>query len=215
GLLEGVSLRRIHYIAYVRATLAIIVKDDDVVYHGLVGHLLIKGAPHIFRVRVIADMEFRIKAAVDQHGFSRENAIRLIKKVDCDRARWVRSIYHVDWQDPSLYDLVVDLEHASISNACDMVVEAVETKFQTTPESQKAIDDFVVSTEVRARIAADRGIEDTEVEIEADGDVVTIDGKADSMGEANRIMRVVRETPGIREVKSDLRVRTSGQKDGG
>ena len=88
-------------------------------------------------------------------------------------------------------------------------------KFQTTPESQKAIDDFVVSTEVRARIAADRGIEDTEVEIEADGDVVTIDGKADSMGEANRIMRVVRETPGIREVKSDLRVRTSGQKDGG
>ena len=38
GFFEGLSLQRIHYIAYIRAVLAKQAQEDNVVYHGQVGH---------------------------------------------------------------------------------------------------------------------------------------------------------------------------------
>ena len=63
---------------------------------------------------------------------------------------------------------------------------------------------------IRTQIAADRGIEDTDIKVEADGGIITVAGKADTVGEANRIMRVVRETPGVRELRFNMAIRTSG-----
>ncbi|MDD5095003.1 MAG: cytidylate kinase family protein [Dehalococcoidia bacterium] len=211
GLFQRVSLKRIQYIAYMRAALCKEVKKDNVVYHGQGGNMLIGEIPHVLRVRVIADMEFRIKAAVDQYSCDREKALKFIKKVDEDRGQWAKSLYGIDWQDPSLYDLVINLERIGVTTASDLVVTAARERFHTTPESQKMMSNLALSSEIRARIAANKGIEDIEVEIKADGDMVTIEGKPDSAAEAERIIRVVRETPGVREVTSAMRTRTSGR----
>ena len=65
----------------------------------------------------------------------------------------------------------------------------------------------MLSTDVRARIAADGSIADAGVEIEADGGVVTIGGTADSLGDADRIRQIVRQAPGVKEINSNMRVR--------
>ena len=210
GFLEGVSLRRTHYIAYIRAALAKEVQNDNLVYHGQVGHLLMKGIPNVFKVRVIADMEFRIKSAMDQHQMSRGQAIEVIKKVDHDRAKWAKTIYHVDWEEPSQYDLLVDLGHMKIDDACEWVVLAIEAIQPTGIDCRRLLDDLVLITEVRAQIAAHRAIEDTDIEIEANCGVVTIKGIADSDCEASWIADVVSQTPGVREIISEIRVRSSG-----
>jgi cytidylate kinase len=145
-------MERAHYIAYVRATLCKEVKDDNVVYHGLGGNLLIGVLPHLIRVRVIADMEFRIKAAMERNQMTRKEAIDHIKKVDEKRVKWTKFLYHVDWGDPSLYDLVINLENLGISDACEIVSKATTfDRFKTTPEAQKLMNDLELSTEVRAR----------------------------------------------------------------
>jgi cytidylate kinase len=211
GFLERMSLRRIQYTAYIRAALCREVRNDNVVYHGQGGNLLIGEVPHVLRVRVIADMEFRIKAAMDRHAVSRGKAIKLIKKADEDRAKWSKSVYNVDWQEPSLYDMVVNLARISPDTACELMVVAVQTNFRTTPESQKIMNDLALSADIRARIAAHKGIEDVEVEIAADGGTITVGGKANLAAETDRIMRLVRETPGVSEVKSNMHTRTSGR----
>ncbi len=207
-LLERLTRARDRYLAYIRATLLKEVKDEDVVYHGLAGHLLLKDVPHVFRIKVIANMEFRVKNAMERNNLSREEALQYIREVDEGRARWTRFIYDVDWNDPNLYDLVVNLDQIAIESACEVVCHLSNMEgYQRSDLSKKIITDMVLATHLRALIAADKGISDRGVEVVADGGVVTISGTVESIAEADRIRTIVRMEPGVEEIDSRLRVR--------
>ena len=184
-------------------------QSDNVVYHGHAGHLLLKGVPHVLKIRVIASMEQRIKAAMESQGLAREQAMDHIARVDAVRAKWTKYLYGADWTDPQLYDLVVNLDQMSVANACEVVRAAANLEeFRTTPESQRMMDDLVIASAARAKIAAEKGIGDAEVEVEAHGGVATVGGTVGSLDEADRIKQIARETPGVVEVISRIRVRT-------
>ncbi|MFC1990148.1 cytidylate kinase family protein [Chloroflexota bacterium] len=211
GFLETVKLERLRYITYVRATLLRVVRDDNVVYHGQVGHLLLEGFPHVLRVKVIADMEFRIKAATERHGFSRAEAIKFIRKVSSDRATWVRHVYHVDWHDPLLYDVLFNVASIGIPAATEIVVDTVtKPQFQTPPSFKKVMDDLVLSADIQARIAEQRGLDYREIGVEADGGIVTILGTVDTLHEADIIRVVARNTQGVQEIKPKIKIRYPG-----
>ena len=209
GLLDRLTLERVHYTTYIQAALCKEVQSDNVVYHGHAGHLLLKGVPHVLKIRVIASMEQRIRAAMESQGIAREQAMDHIARVDAVRAKWTKYLYGVDWTDPQLYDLVVNLDQMSVSNACEVVRAAANLdEFRTTPESQRMMDDLVIASGARAKIAAEKGIGDAEVEVEAHGGVATVGGTVGSLDEADRIKQIAREMPGVVEVISRIRVRT-------
>ena len=208
-VLERMTLERIHYLAYVRAALLKEAKDENVVYHGHAGHLLLKGVPHVLGVRVNADMEFRIKAAMDRHQLSREGAIQFIAKMDDERTRWTRFLYDVDWSDPSLCDIVVNLDHhISLSSACSLVCHMARMKeYEVTPESKKAIDDLALSAHIRATIAAAEGVSDSDIEVTVDGDAITIGGTMRALEEADKLKTVVGNVSGVKDMNFKMQVR--------
>ncbi len=210
GILERLSSERARYLACARAALVREVKDDNVVYHGLAGHLLLKGVPHVLRIRIIANMEFRIKAAMERSRFRRKEAIDYIKKLDERRVRWTKFLYKVEWSDPSLYDLVINLDHISLSSACEMVCHAVSLdEFKTTPAWQKIMADLVLSTEVRAIIATNKGIADSGLEVEADGGVITLGGTVGSLQDADKIREIAGAVPGVEAINSKMQVKST------
>jgi len=205
GLFRHMGLKRVHYLVYVQEALVKAVQDERAVYHGLAGQLLLRGVPHVLRVKVIANMEFRIQGAMDRLRCGRHEAVEFIKNIDKKRDKWVRYLYDVDRNDPLLYDLVVNLDRIDIVSACEIVcATASQEEFQTTPESQKRLKDLVLSSEVRARIASDGSVHDDHVEIDADDGVVTIRGTAHSMADADKIRDLVRQAPGVKDVKSEI-----------
>jgi osmotically-inducible protein OsmY len=68
------------------------------------------------------------------------------------------------------------------------------------------MDDMLLSTEVRAALAGSKGISDGGIEIEADGDVITIGGTVASLKDADKIKALVRKMPGVKEVNSHMHV---------
>ena len=206
GVLERMTLERIHYLAYIRAALAKHIKSEKIVYHGHAGHLLLKGIPHILRVRIIADMEFRIKAAIDRRNLDRKQAVAFIKKIDEGRRRWTSFLYHEDINNPLLYDMILNLEHMTIKGACEVVTASANLpEFQATPESQKKLTDFALAAGVRARIAQESGVGDEDIEIEAEDGVITITGSVNSLTDADRLREFVRGLPEVSDVVSKLR----------
>ena len=111
-----VAGERTAHLAFVRATLCEQAREGRLVYHGLVGHLLLPGVSHVIRVRVIADMEFRIKAAMQQQNFGRADAQAYIETVDRERRQWIRFLFDVEWDDPHLYDVVLNLSRMSLAH---------------------------------------------------------------------------------------------------
>ena len=79
--------KRYVYLCLIQAALMEEVRTGRAIYHGLGGHLLLKGAPALLRLRIIAPMDFRIRMAETRLKLSRGEVIAHIEKVDRDRRR--------------------------------------------------------------------------------------------------------------------------------
>ena len=212
GVMGRLHPEKKRYLACLRAALIKEVVHDNAVYHGHAGHFLLNGVPHVIKVRVVVNMESRIRALTEHSNLTGEQAIQLIRRLDENRFRWTKSLYHVDWRHPSLYDVVVNFDQVTLPGACDVVCHtAGMPRYRVTPESQKAMEDLALSCHLDALIANNKGISGGKnVKIKADGGVVTIEGTVGSVVDADKVRMLVRETPGVKEINSRMRVRLWG-----
>jgi cytidylate kinase len=141
------------FIAYIRSALMCRVANDNVVYHGLAGHMLLSGVPNVLKVRIIADMTDRIKAEMDREVISEEDARVLLEKDDEERRKWTKTLYGVDPWDSSLYDLVVHIRMLTVSDAVDFICEAAtKDRFKTTESYRRKIKNLGLACRVKAAL---------------------------------------------------------------
>jgi cytidylate kinase len=212
-LWERMAGARATHIVFVRAALSKYALEGNMIYHGYLGHLFLPGVSHVIRVRVIADAEFRIQAAMERHpGYSRKEAIAYIEKMDKTRRQWTRFLFDVEWDDPSLYDIVLNLSRMSVPTACHAVMRLVEREdFKPTPASLKALRDLALSSQVSAALATDSRTKGAELEVAADDGRVTVTGTTQSPVVLEAVSSVVRGLPGVKEVKSQVRFLLEGR----
>ena len=197
GFLERFSHRRYRYLALIQSALIEEVRTGKAIYHGLAGHLLLQGGPHILRTRIIAPMEYRIRSARHHLKISRDEAIAYIEKIDQERQKWTQFLYGVDWGDPALYDIVLNLEHTDIEQACNTISTlAVQRCFEFTPRCQKQLDDMALASRVKATLAIHESTSELEMEVTADGGAVCMRGNVpDSQFE--EVKDIARAVPGV------------------
>jgi cytidylate kinase len=138
---ERYTFAREKYINFIRAAFLAHVIKDNVVYHGFAGQYFLKDAPHVLKVRIIANMKYRIECMMQREAVSEKKAEQMVKEVDEERRKWSQKLYDLDTWDSRLYDLVINIEKISIDQASEMICNTVKlSPFQTTPESQKTIE---------------------------------------------------------------------------
>jgi hypothetical protein len=188
--------KRYIYLALIQAALMEEVRTGQAIYHGLAGHLLLRGAPGLLRLRIIAPMEFRIRMAQERLGLTRGDAVTYIEKMDRDRRKWTQFLYGVDWGDPSLYHLVINLEDITIEQACLLIISMLEHRgFEFTPECQTAMNNLALASRVRAALALDPFTSNLEVDVLAAGGSVTVRG--DLFEQLDEVRSVVLAAPGV------------------
>lgn len=208
GILEGMTLQRSHYLAYIASSLANHAKNERLVYHGHAGHLLLKAIPNILRIKVTASIENRVNAAMEDRGLGREQAVQFILASDNARARWERFLYHVDRSDISIYDFVIDIDRLTLTGACDIVCfVAKREEYRETQTSQKLIDDLILAADVRAKIASEAGARDDEIQVDALDEIITISGSVPTTDDADKIREVARQHPRVKGIISHMGVR--------
>lgn len=150
-ILERIGGNKKAYVAYYQSSLAGRVKVDNVVYHGLAGHVLLKGIPHVLKVRIIADLEDRVALEMKRENVTRQEALDIIKKDDEERRKWTQSLYGVDPWDSSLYDLVIHIHKFTVEDAVDLICNAVSlNQFKATKESQEKMNDLALASRIKA-----------------------------------------------------------------
>ena len=138
------------YISFIQAEILEHFRKDNVVYHGLAGHFFVKGISHVLKVRVIADLEDRVRLEMEREGISKKEAHDVLLKDDEERIKWSKNLYGIDTRKASLYDLVIHVHKLTVEDAVDMICHAAGLEqFQTTPESQRAIEDLALSARVK------------------------------------------------------------------
>ncbi len=202
--LERFKHKKYLYLVLMQAALAEEVRTGRAIYHGLAGHLLLRGPAPVLRVRIIAPMEYRIRMAQDRLKLSRNDAIAHIQRMDQDRRKWTQYLYGVDWGDPSLYDTVINLEHVTIEQACRMIaVLAHERCFEFTPECERTMNDLALASRIRADLALHPATANLEVEIESRDGAIAIRGKLNHLDQLEAVERIVAAAPGVTGLNLD------------
>ena len=146
GILKRLNRKNEKYIAFIKSALLNHFKEDNIVYHGLAGHFFVRDVPHALKVRVLADMEDRVRLEMERKGIDANEARRILERDDKERQKWSQYLYGIDTTDPFLYDLVVHIKQLSVDDAVDMICDCVSKEhFKTTPESQRMIEDLALS----------------------------------------------------------------------
>jgi cytidylate kinase len=189
------------YLTFIQAALTEEVRGGNAIYTGLAGHLLLSKGQHVLRTRIIAPMEFRIAMVEYRRECSHKEAIAYIERKDEERRKWTRFLYGVDWTDPSLYDLVLNLEQMTLIEACDVICRLAESGcFQTTRETQADLDNLALASCVKANLAMNPDTSDLQVEVAARNGFVSIKGAIDAPGQIRKIRSIVANLSGVRDV---------------
>lgn len=147
SILQRLTHQKEKYITYIRAALLKHVQKDNVVYHGLFGHFFLQDISHVLKIRIVGDLEDRVEDEVKREGISAEKAREIILRDDEERRKWASSLYGADSWDATLYDLVIHLKTLTVDDAVGLIIQALQLPgFQTTTESQEAIDSLVEAT---------------------------------------------------------------------
>lgn len=195
------------YIAYIQQAFLERVIGGSVVYHGLAGHFFLRGVDHALKVRIIADIEDRVRLEMEREGIDRLEAVRTLQKDDEERRRWSLSLYGIDAAEPGLYDLVVHVRKLTVDNAVDLICHTASLpQFERTPESTAALESLLLAARVRSAVVAvyptaEISAEDGVVEVRVSGSL------AREEEIAGEIRGLVGQVPGLRELRAGVRPR--------
>jgi cytidylate kinase len=93
----------------------------NAVFLGRGSHILLRDFPCAMHVRVTASLERRMQNLTER-GFQRDAAIRALRRSDHERAAFIKFAFGVDWDDPGLYDMVLNMDHLTVVLAADIVI---------------------------------------------------------------------------------------------
>ena len=170
---------------------------DDWCITGTSATLLLPGIAHVLRVRVTADLDSRVQAALMQYA-TREAAHSHIARVDRERGEWSRFLFGVDWDDPLLHDIVVNVGRLSLDGACNALIQlAGSAGFRATPESARALQNLVLQSRVAAALSVDERTSDADVTVTAAAGRVTMIGKAAWPDGIEAVQQVAEQVPDV------------------
>jgi len=110
---------------------------------GIFGNVIIVGRganfvlpkDRIFRVRIIAPIEQRIKYFMDDRGYTKAESEQYLVKKENDRKAFVRKYFNADLTDPKHYDIIINTEKISVEGATESIITAFQQGDRNFKES--------------------------------------------------------------------------------
>ena len=182
----------------------------NVVLIGRGAQVVLRDIPGVLKVRVVAPLTVRIKRIMERYDIPLEEAEDFIRKYDNERDNLARSIFRQDENDPALYDLIVNTEHFSSTDAAEIVITAAEKMEQVPdPETLKEkLRSMGLAKRVEALIrkkltsAIARNVE---IVSDSYGEL-TITGRIRSPKEKESAGKLAAAHAGVTKVNNDLKV---------
>jgi cytidylate kinase len=128
--------------------------QGNVLIRGWGACVLLRGVPHVARIRVCASIELRERVVMTRRrSMDRAAARREIDANDAARRHGLRAAFGVDREDARLYDLVLNTDRIAIDTCVQLVCELVAgPEFDETAASRAILADKVLEARVRARL---------------------------------------------------------------
>ena len=205
---DSLSLERRKFLHSAQAIIYELAYKGQVVIVGRGGQVLLKGVPGNLHVRVISPFETRVKRMIETEGFEEKQAARFIRQGDQESFGFIHTFFHVNWDDPCLYDLTINTAKISVGTAIQWITDAVQSPDMAgkEEEAREKLADLAVVQRAEARLMDVVGNDIRLVEVEAKKGVVTLKGSVASNRGRENCEKVVSALDGVLKVENYLTV---------
>lgn len=197
------------YIALMESFIFELAARDNVVIIGRGGFWLLRDVPFCLKVRLVAPPEVRLERIMLQESLDQHAARQLLRRVDEDRACYLKANYDKAWEVESNYDLVLNTGALSYDQAVEILCRALAEKDGlATPEAKARLADLALAYRLKARLATEARIllPTLEVSVAEDGALV-VAGVIHTPKEQELVKEIARVTAGAKPVRFELRHR--------
>ena len=138
---------------WLRLIVAELTTRDNVVLFGSCSQLVPAGISHVLSVCVIADIDYRVEMAAQEHGVSKKEAQRIMQKDDDSRILWTDYILHKSPWDSDIYDVFIPTNQIEVHEAVELIRESVNNAaLKPTGASLQAVKDFNLAARVEVAL---------------------------------------------------------------
>jgi cytidylate kinase len=193
------------YATYVEATVLEMAARDNIVLVGRASTVILRDVRHALRVRVIAAEAVRAQRMQQHLGVTPEAALELVRQADHDLATRVQYLYHLDWNEPSLYDVVLNTDRLSMARAVAVLREILtDERFASTDRSRQELRDRSLAALARAALLANPTTRSTRIGVNAVHGEVELTGLVMSEQERQAAEAAVARLTGVAGVRNGL-----------
>ena len=200
---EEFSRTRRVYIVLMRQALLERIQDDNVIYHGLSGHLLVPRLPHFIRIRITEPLSEQISATMERLHCDKETARQQVRETESQQVRWARFMYGRDIRDPTLYDLNINVGHFTAEMTCRLIGRLLtEDYLKATPETIEQVARLRFAANVEVALVKDLRTRDYEISATVDERYLHLDGPYLGPREQKIVSEVARTVEPNRPIRS-------------
>jgi len=161
-------------VARLRLILAEYIAKNDCIIQGHAGLLAPRTIPHILKVCIIANFDYRVKNAMEEKSASQKEAEKIIHQDDRENIDWTGYLFGKPPYDASLYDIVIPMHSHSVEEAAETICKyAASDQLKTSERSQAAAEGAILSAKINLAIV--EAGHDVEVSFESGTAFITID----------------------------------------
>ena len=136
-------------IAALKTVLSEFIVEDKRLINGMLVHLIPRYIPHVLKVCIIANHDYRIKRVMEKEGVSEKEAEKVIHRDDDINVKMTGYLLSKNPYDETLYDIVLPMQATSVDEAVETVKKhALSEQVKYTGRTAQIARDFVLSAAV-------------------------------------------------------------------
>jgi cytidylate kinase len=116
------------YLDYLVLIIAQLADEGDVVILGRGSQYILNDHPDAIHILLVNELENRIKFMMDRYAMDRRKAERTVNSEDRRRVSLYKRLGKTDYEDPRLYDQVLNMSQVTLEAARDMICDLVKQK---------------------------------------------------------------------------------------
>jgi cytidylate kinase len=168
---------------------------------------LLRGVPHVIRVRVCAPHETKVERMMERLATDKREAVENeIEMSEEAHTAITRRHFGINWREAEHYDLVLCTERLSVDECVDEIECALKHKrFQETSASMRMVENLALQWSVRAALRCSARTTSLNVAVECDNGHTILRGIVDAHEQAVAAGEVAANVTGVKSLVNELR----------
>jgi cytidylate kinase len=171
----------------------------------IIGHgstYFLKDFTCALHLRMHASSPYRIQRLVDTMKITPETALKMVQNRDNELKGFLDFLFQIDWNDLSLYDLVINVDKLGIDAAAEMIVNLAKTEYiqECSLTALESMEKLSLLKKVEAAVMKDNiNPQELHIEIPEPG-VVKLTGLINPMRTVAGVTELIKSVPGVEKI---------------